>query len=105
MFEYPLSALALNLTLSLSAGEGDIPVREKKVRPFSMFDSVDSTGGTGIPTTATLRKNQSSEDLLRDGQVFRKCAVLLELQSYFAFCACQDKEVDQIGQYYEHCHE
>lgn len=61
--------LALNNSLSLSAGEGDIPLREKKVRPFSMFDSIDSDGATGMPTTGTLRKNQSSEDLLRDGQV------------------------------------
>uniref|UniRef100_A0ACB8GAN0 Uncharacterized protein n=1 Tax=Sphaerodactylus townsendi TaxID=933632 RepID=A0ACB8GAN0_9SAUR len=54
------------------AAEGDIPLREKKVRPFSMFDSVDSNGGTGIPATGTLRKNQSSEDLLRDGQMSSK---------------------------------
>ncbi|XP_042299740.1 apoptosis-stimulating of p53 protein 2-like [Sceloporus undulatus] len=35
-----------------------------------MFDSVESNGGTGVPTT--LRKNQSSEDLLRDGQMGTK---------------------------------
>ncbi|KAH0622669.1 hypothetical protein JD844_025171 [Phrynosoma platyrhinos] len=54
------------------AGEEDAPVREreKKVRPFSMFDSVESNGGAGVPTT--LRKNQSSEDLLRDGQMGTK---------------------------------
>ncbi|XP_077196524.1 apoptosis-stimulating of p53 protein 2 isoform X2 [Paroedura picta] len=57
------------------AGEDDIPLREKKVRPFSMFDSVDSNGGTGMPTTGTLRKNQSSEDLLRDGQMGSKNVV------------------------------
>ncbi|KAJ8250822.1 hypothetical protein COCON_G00227440 [Conger conger] len=35
--------------------------RDKKVRPLSMFES------TGLPTTS-LRKNQSSEDLVRDAQ-------------------------------------
>ncbi|XP_060610181.2 apoptosis-stimulating of p53 protein 2 isoform X1 [Anolis sagrei] len=56
-------------------GEGDAPFREreKKVRPFSMFDSVESNGGNGAPTT--LRKNQSSEDLLRDGQMGTKSMV------------------------------
>ncbi|XP_061481067.1 apoptosis-stimulating of p53 protein 2 isoform X2 [Rhineura floridana] len=55
-------------------GEGDVPLREreKKVRPFSMFDSVESNGGTGVPTAGALRKNQSSEDLLRDGQMGTK---------------------------------
>uniref|UniRef100_A0A8D0AZ52 Tumor protein p53 binding protein 2 n=1 Tax=Salvator merianae TaxID=96440 RepID=A0A8D0AZ52_SALMN len=55
-------------------GEGDVPLREreKKVRPFSMFDSVESNGGSGVPSTGTLRKNQSSEDLLRDGQMNAK---------------------------------
>ncbi|XP_054835827.1 apoptosis-stimulating of p53 protein 2 isoform X2 [Eublepharis macularius] len=53
-------------------GEDDIPLREKKIRPFSMFDSVESSGGAGMPATGTLRKNQSSEDLLRDGQTGSK---------------------------------
>lgn len=50
----------------LTTGEGDAFLRdkEKKVRPFSMFDSVDQSAGLG-----TLRKNQSSEDLLREAQV------------------------------------
>uniref|UniRef100_A0A8C2T684 Tumor protein p53 binding protein 2 n=1 Tax=Coturnix japonica TaxID=93934 RepID=A0A8C2T684_COTJA len=41
--------------------------KEKKVRPFSMFDSVDQSAGLGM-----LRKNQSSEDLLREAQVSNK---------------------------------
>uniref|UniRef100_A0A8B9CCZ5 Tumor protein p53 binding protein 2 n=1 Tax=Anser brachyrhynchus TaxID=132585 RepID=A0A8B9CCZ5_9AVES len=41
--------------------------KEKKVRPFSMFDSVDQSAGLG-----TLRKNQSSEDLLREAQTANK---------------------------------
>lgn len=45
-----------------------------------MFDSVDSNGAVGVATTGTLRKNQSSEDLLRDGQVFGRI-VPFELQS------------------------
>ncbi|XP_072187983.1 apoptosis-stimulating of p53 protein 2 [Excalfactoria chinensis] len=49
--------------------EGDAYLRdkEKKVRPFSMFDSVDQSAGLG-----TLRKNQSSEDLLREAQTANK---------------------------------
>ncbi|XP_040524089.1 apoptosis-stimulating of p53 protein 2 isoform X2 [Gallus gallus] len=49
--------------------EGDAFSRdkEKKVRPFSMFDSVDQSAGLG-----TLRKNQSSEDLLREAQAANK---------------------------------
>lgn len=35
---------------------------DKKVRPFSMFEP------TEVPTTS-LRKNQSSDDLVRDAQV------------------------------------
>uniref|UniRef100_A0A803XW40 Tumor protein p53 binding protein 2 n=1 Tax=Meleagris gallopavo TaxID=9103 RepID=A0A803XW40_MELGA len=51
------------------AAEGDAFLRdkEKKVRPFSMFDSVDQSAGLG-----TLRKNQSSEDLLREAQTANK---------------------------------
>nr|XP_014351869.1 PREDICTED: apoptosis-stimulating of p53 protein 2 isoform X2 [Latimeria chalumnae] len=51
------------------AGQGDSDVvmreKDKKVRPFSMFDSMDPA--TGVPSLGMLRKNQSSEDLLRDG--------------------------------------
>ncbi|KAM6279093.1 apoptosis-stimulating of p53 protein 2 isoform 2-T2 [Porphyrio hochstetteri] len=49
--------------------EGDTFLRdkEKKVRPFSMFDSVEQSAGLG-----TLRKNQSSEDLLREAQMANK---------------------------------
>ncbi|PKU37672.1 hypothetical protein llap_12027 [Limosa lapponica baueri] len=51
------------------AAEGETFLRdkEKKVRPFSMFDSVDQSAGLG-----TLRKNQSSEDLLREAQTANK---------------------------------
>ncbi|XP_078505968.1 apoptosis-stimulating of p53 protein 2 isoform X1 [Lissotriton helveticus] len=54
------------------AGDGDVPLRErdKKMRPYSMFDSVDPT--TGLPVFGMLRKNQSSEDLLRDAQTNNK---------------------------------
>lgn len=38
--------------------------RDRKVRPFSMFEP------TEVPTTS-LRKNQSSDDLVRDAQVRR----------------------------------
>ncbi|KFU87467.1 Apoptosis-stimulating of p53 protein 2, partial [Chaetura pelagica] len=48
-------------------GETFIRDKEKKVRPFSMFDSVDQSAGLG-----TLRKNQSSEDLLREAQTANK---------------------------------
>uniref|UniRef100_A0A8C3KTI0 Tumor protein p53 binding protein 2 n=1 Tax=Calidris pygmaea TaxID=425635 RepID=A0A8C3KTI0_9CHAR len=55
--------------LSLPTAEGETFLRdkEKKVRPFSMFDSVDQSAGLG-----TLRKNQSSEDLLREAQTANK---------------------------------
>ncbi|KAM6217396.1 apoptosis-stimulating of p53 protein 2 [Rhynchocyon petersi] len=54
------------------ADEGEIPVREKekKVRPFSMFDTVDQSAAS--PSFGTLRKNQSSEDILRDAQATNK---------------------------------
>ncbi|KAM7408683.1 hypothetical protein PAMA_002420 [Pampus argenteus] len=42
--------------------------RDKKVRPFSMFEP------TEIPTTS-LRKNQSSDDLVRDAQSAHKAPV------------------------------
>ncbi|NXG54263.1 ASPP2 protein, partial [Hemiprocne comata] len=48
-------------------GETFLRDKEKKVRPFSMFDSVDQSAGLG-----TLRKNQSSEDLLREAQTVNK---------------------------------
>ncbi|MEE6509420.1 hypothetical protein FKM82_025997 [Ascaphus truei] len=50
----------------------DVSVRErdKKTRPYSMFDSVEPPPGP--PNFGTLRKNQSSEDLLRDGQAANK---------------------------------
>lgn len=57
-----------------SPSDGDVETllreKEKKVRPFSMFDSMDQS--TGVPALGLLRKNQSSEDLLRDAQVCRK---------------------------------
>lgn len=36
--------------------------QDRKVRPISMFESTE-------PSTASLRKNQSSDDLARDAQV------------------------------------
>lgn len=52
--------------------DGDILLREKekKVRPFSMFDTVDQCAAP--PSFGTLRKNQSSEDILRDAQAANK---------------------------------
>ncbi|XP_066552761.1 apoptosis-stimulating of p53 protein 2 isoform X2 [Amia ocellicauda] len=47
--------------------------KDKKVRPFSMFESSEPTPGP--PSTGTLRKNQSSEDLLRDAQNAAKAPV------------------------------
>uniref|UniRef100_G3SPH5 Tumor protein p53 binding protein 2 n=1 Tax=Loxodonta africana TaxID=9785 RepID=G3SPH5_LOXAF len=54
------------------ADDGDVPLREKekKVRPFSMFDTVDPPAAP--QPFGTLRKNQSSEDILRDAQVANK---------------------------------
>ncbi|XP_029790795.1 apoptosis-stimulating of p53 protein 2 isoform X1 [Suricata suricatta] len=52
--------------------DGEVPLREKekKVRPFSMLDSVDQSAGPA--PCGTLRKNQSSEDILRDAQAANK---------------------------------
>nr|XP_004653299.2 apoptosis-stimulating of p53 protein 2 isoform X1 [Jaculus jaculus] len=52
--------------------DGDVLLREKekKVRPFSMFDTVDQCAAP--PSFGTLRKNQSSEDILRDAQAANK---------------------------------
>ncbi|CAM5102866.1 unnamed protein product [Eretmochelys imbricata] len=69
----PVSSSAKgNVTNEGQAGDGETLLREKKekVRPFSMFDSVDQS--TGGPALGSLRKNQSSEDLLRDGQIANK---------------------------------
>uniref|UniRef100_A0A8D0GS54 Tumor protein p53 binding protein 2 n=1 Tax=Sphenodon punctatus TaxID=8508 RepID=A0A8D0GS54_SPHPU len=69
----PVSSLTKgNVNNEGQAGDAEIALREKekKVRPFSMFDSVDQS--TGVPTASTLRKNQSSEDLLRDAQTANK---------------------------------
>uniref|UniRef100_A0A8D1FUJ1 Tumor protein p53 binding protein 2 n=2 Tax=Sus scrofa TaxID=9823 RepID=A0A8D1FUJ1_PIG len=54
------------------ADDGEVPLREKekKVRPFSMFDAVDQSAAP--PAFGTLRKNQSSEDILRDAQAANK---------------------------------
>ena len=61
---------------SSSADDGEVPLREKekKVRPFSMFDTVDQSAAP--PAFGTLRKNQSSEDILRDAQVLENIPVL-----------------------------
>ncbi|XP_069878903.1 apoptosis-stimulating of p53 protein 2-like isoform X2 [Dipodomys merriami] len=52
--------------------DGEVPLREKekKVRPFSMFDTVDQCAAPS--SFGTLRKNQSSEDILRDAQAANK---------------------------------
>ncbi|XP_059001963.1 apoptosis-stimulating of p53 protein 2 isoform X2 [Mustela lutreola] len=52
--------------------DGEVPLREKekKVRPFSMFDTVDQCAAP--PPFGALRKNQSSEDILRDAQAASK---------------------------------
>ncbi|KYO43539.1 apoptosis-stimulating of p53 protein 2 isoform X1 [Alligator mississippiensis] len=71
--QVPASMLAKgNVTNEGQFGDGETPLREKekKVRPFSMFDSVDQSAG--ISTLGPLRKNQSSEDLLRDAQTPNK---------------------------------
>ncbi|KAM5301610.1 apoptosis-stimulating of p53 protein 2 isoform 1-T1 [Glossophaga mutica] len=54
------------------ADDGEVLLREKekKVRPFSMFDTVDQAAAP--PTFGSLRKNQSSEDILRDAQAANK---------------------------------
>ncbi|XP_031434483.1 apoptosis-stimulating of p53 protein 2 isoform X2 [Clupea harengus] len=44
--------------------------QDRKVRPFSMFESIE-TPATVLPPTS-LRKNQSSEDLVRDAQIVGK---------------------------------
>ncbi|KAM3930037.1 apoptosis-stimulating of p53 protein 2 isoform 2-T3 [Leptodactylus fuscus] len=44
--------------------------KDKKTRPSSMFDSVQQP--PALPNFGTLRKNQSSEDLLRDAQTANK---------------------------------
>ena len=56
--------------------DGEVPLREKekKVRPFSMLDSVDQSAGPA--PCGGLRKNQSSEDILRDAQVRWDSSVL-----------------------------
>lgn len=62
--------------LSSSADDGEVPLREKekKIRPFSMFDTVDQSAAP--PSFGALRKNQSSEDILRDAQVLQAVSVL-----------------------------
>ncbi|XP_063300116.1 apoptosis-stimulating of p53 protein 2 isoform X2 [Pelobates fuscus] len=56
------------------AVDTDLSVREKdkKTRPSSMFDSVEQPPVP--PNFGTLRKNQSSEDLLRDAQAVNRNA-------------------------------
>lgn len=59
---------------SVDDGEISLREKEKKVRPFSMLDSVDQCAAP--PSFGTLRKNQSSEDILRDAQVFSTISVI-----------------------------
>lgn len=51
-------------------GEISLREKEKKVRPFSMLDTVDQCAAP--PSFGVLRKNQSSEDILRDAQAANK---------------------------------
>lgn len=53
-----------------------------------MFDSVEPSGSSGISVTGALKKNQSSEDLLRDSQVIKKCTSYLALYVQSLFCVC-----------------
>ncbi|NP_001087084.1 tumor protein p53 binding protein 2 L homeolog [Xenopus laevis] len=53
-----------------TAGQAGSAEKDKKTRPCSMFDSV--VPPPGPPNYGTLRKNQSSEDLLRDPQAVTK---------------------------------
>ncbi|NXH14407.1 ASPP2 protein, partial [Bucco capensis] len=63
------SALTSGKGIVTSEGQAEREtfLRDKKVRPFSMFDSEDQSAGLG-----TLRKNQSSEDLLQEVQTANK---------------------------------
>ncbi|XP_051868448.1 apoptosis-stimulating of p53 protein 2-like [Pristis pectinata] len=57
-------------------GDGDVVMRDKndkRVRCFSMFESMDPSAV--IPSSGTLRKNQSSEDLLQEIQTGSKNVV------------------------------
>ncbi|XP_054432611.1 apoptosis-stimulating of p53 protein 2 isoform X2 [Pteronotus mesoamericanus] len=73
---FPSQASAATPKSSASAPEqaddGEVLLRdkEKKVRPFSMFDTVDQSAAP--PSFGSLRKNQSSEDILRDAQAANK---------------------------------
>ncbi|XP_077469183.1 apoptosis-stimulating of p53 protein 2-like isoform X2 [Stigmatopora argus] len=66
----PASSTLPRMTSHLShKDQGDSePKRDKKVRPFSMFEP------TEVPA-ASLRKNQSSDDLVRDAQSAPKVVV------------------------------
>lgn len=88
------SQMSLLILTFLSVGDGETPLREKekKVRPFSMFDSVDQSAG--ISTLGPLRKNQSSEDLLRDAQVCRKCLVLASILDLFRWISWNAEKLD-----------
>lgn len=55
-----------------------------------MFDSVEPSGSSGISVTGALKKNQSSEDLLRDSQVIKKCTSYLALYVQSLFCVCRE---------------
>lgn len=44
------------------------------MRPFSMLDTVEQSAAP--PSFGALRKNQSSEDILRDAQVLKETPLL-----------------------------
>lgn len=70
-FEYQSGFFSLP---SVDDGEISLREKEKKVRPFSMLDTVDQCAAP--PSFGVLRKNQSSEDILRDAQVFSAISVV-----------------------------
>lgn len=62
LINHPEIKLNLILLLNLLLIDDSKQKGDRKVRPFSMFEP------TEVPTTS-LRKNQSSDDLVRDAQV------------------------------------
>ncbi|XP_069811645.1 apoptosis-stimulating of p53 protein 2 isoform X2 [Dendropsophus ebraccatus] len=60
----------LNTAAPVSDIDPSVRDKDKRIRPSSMFDSVQQPPAQ--PNFGTLRKNQSSEDLLRDAQASNK---------------------------------
>ena len=55
--------------------------RDRKVRPFSMFEATEQPA-------AGLRKNQSSDDLVRDAQVRGTTPLMCPQDTHFLFLLC-----------------